>query len=356
MKPANAPAPWIRPPRARGLAAFALAVLLPLAAGPAAAQEKILNLYSARHYQTDEKLYGDFTKSTGIAINRIELGDEALLERLRTEGDRSPADVVILVDAARLWKAQSEGLFQPAKSAVLDQRIPESFHSADGSWYGMSSRARVILYDKTKVDAADVDTYEKLADPKNKGKVCTRSGSHPYNLSLFASLLERHGTQKTRELLKGIVANQARAPKGGDTDQIKGVASGECQVAVANSYYWARLVASKKPEDQEVVSKVTMLFPNQATTGTQLNLSGAAIARHAPHRDAAVKFLEYLSSDTAQAYFANGNNEWPTVMSAKVDNPTLAGFGKFKADTLPVETLGRRSVEAQKLLNEVGYR
>ncbi len=342
--------------RACGIAAATFALVSPLAIGAAQAQDNVLNLYSARHYQTDEALYSDFTEATGIKINRIELGDEALLERMRSEGNKSPADVVLLVDAARLWKAQSEGLFQPVSSAILDQRIPKEFRAADGSWYGMSSRARVILYSKASVKAEDVDSYEELADSKNRGKVCTRSGSHPYNLSLFASLLERNGADKTRELMKGIVANQARAPKGGDTDQIKAVASGECQVAVANSYYWVRLVASKKPEDQEVVSKVAMLFPNQATTGTQLNLSGAGIARYAPHREAAVKFIEYLSSDSAQAYFANGNNEWPTVATARINNPALTALGKFKADTLPVEILGKRSAEAQKLLDEAGYR
>ena len=340
----------------RTMVAATLATGLGLTPALSSAQENVLNLYSARHYQTDEKLYSDFTAATGVKINRIELGDEALLERMRNEGTKSPADVVLLVDAARLWKAQTEGLFQPVQSKVLDERIPKTYRAADGSWYGFSARARAIFYDKSKVKAEDVDTYEKLADPKNKGKVCTRSGSHPYNLALFSSLLERHGEAKTRDLLKGIVTNQARAPKGGDTDQIRGVASGECQIAVANSYYWARLVSSTKPEDQEVVSKVSMVFPNQATTGTQVNLSGGGVAKNAPHRDAAVKFLEYLSSDSAQRYFANGNNEWPIVPTVEIDNATLARFGKFKADDLPAEVLGKRGAETQKLLDEVGYR
>lgn len=345
-----------RPTLTRALATAALVAGLGLGPTLASAQDNVLNLYSARHYQTDEKLYSDFEKTTGIKINRIELGDEALLERMRTEGDKSPADVVLLVDAARLWRAQSEGLFQPTESKVLQERIPAAYRATDGSWYGFSSRARVIFINKDKVKAEQVDSYEKLADPANKGKVCTRSGSHPYNLALFSSLLERHGEAQTRDLLKGIVSNQARTPKGGDTDQIRAVASGECEIAVANSYYWARIVASQKPEDKEVVSKVAMVFPNQATTGTQVNLSGGAVARYAPHKEAAVKFLEYLSSDSAQRYFANGNNEWPTVATVKIDNPTLISFGQFKADDLPTEVLGKRAGETQKLLDEVGYR
>ena len=220
------------------------------------AQEKVLNLYSARHYQTDEALYADFTRQTGIKINRIELGDEQLLQRVRTEGAASPADVVLLVDAARLWRAQIDGLFQPVQTKVLSERIPAHLRSNDGTWYGFSSRARVIVYDKARVRPDDVDTYEKLADPKNKGRVCTRSGSHPYMLSLIGSLVERLGEAKTEEWARGMVANMARPPRGGDTDQIKGVAAGECGVALTNTYYWLRLVRSDDPKDKEVVSKV----------------------------------------------------------------------------------------------------
>ena len=246
------------------------------------AQDKVLNLYSARHYQTDEALYADFTKQTGIKINRIELGDEQLLQRLRTEGAASPADVVLLVDAARLWRAQVDGLFQPVQSKVLNERIPANLRSNDGTWFGFSSRARVIVYDKAKVKTEDVDTYEELADPKNKGKVCTRSGSHPYMLSLIGSLVERLGEAKTEEWARGMVANMARPPRGGDTDQIKGVASGECGVALTNTYYWVRLVRSEDPKDKEVVSRVGFVWPNQATTGAHMNISGGGVAKNAP--------------------------------------------------------------------------
>jgi len=320
------------------------------------AQDKVLNLYSARHYQTDEALYADFTKQTGIKINRIELGDEQLLQRLRTEGAASPADVVLLVDAARLWRAQVDGLFQPIQSKVLNERIPANLRSNDGTWFGFSSRARVIVYDKARVKTEDVDTYEELADPKNKGKVCTRSGSHPYMLSLIGSLIERLGEAKTEEWARGMVANMARPPRGGDTDQIKGVASGECGVALTNSYYWVRLVRSADPKDQDVVSKVAFVWPNQATTGTHMNISGGGVARNAPHRENAVAFLEYLSSPKAQAYFASGNNEWPVVKGAVSDNPALAALGTPKMENMPISTIGKNQIAAQRILDRVGYR
>jgi iron(III) transport system substrate-binding protein len=320
------------------------------------AQEKVLNLYSARHYQTDEALYADFTKQTGIKINRIELGDEQLLQRLRTEGAASPADVVLLVDAARLWRAQVDGLFQPVQSKVLNERIPANLRSNDGTWFGFSSRARVIVHDKAKVKPEDVDTYEELADPKNKGRVCTRSGSHPYMLSLIGSLIERLGEAKTEEWARGVVANMARPPRGGDTDQIKGVASGECGVALTNSYYWVRLVRSEDPKDKEVVSRVGFVWPNRATTGTHMNISGGGVAKNAPHRENAIAFLEYLTSPKAQAYFASGNNEWPVVKGAVSDNPALAALGTPKMENVPISTIGKNQIAAQRILDRVGYR
>ena len=333
------------------------AVAAALCLSPAAhAQEKVLNVYSARHYQTDELLYGGFTKQTGVKINRIELGDEPLLERMKSEGDKSPADIALLVDATRLFRAQKDGLFQPVESKVLTERIPAEFRASDNTWFGFSARARVIVYNKDTVNPKDVQTYESLADPKNKGKVCTRSGSHPYNLSLFGAMIEQVGLEKTEALLEGIVANQARSPKGGDTDQIKAVASGECAVALTNTYYWVRLMKSDKPEDKEVVSKVGMVWPNQATTGVHMNLAGGAVARYAPNKETAVQFLEYLASDQAQAYFANGNNEWPTVKSAKTGNQTLESLGEFKSDDMPTDKMAARSTDAQKLLDKVGYK
>jgi iron(III) transport system substrate-binding protein len=331
-------------------------VLAGLAPTDGHAQEKVLNLYSARHYQTDEALYADFSRQTGIKINRIELGDEQLLQRLRTEAAASPADVVLLVDAARLWRAQIDGLFQPVQSKVLKERIPAQLRSNDGTWFGFSSRARVIVYDKARVKPEDVDTYEELADAKNKGRVCTRSGSHPYMLSLIGSLVERLGEAKTEEWARGVVANMARPPRGGDTDQIRGVASGECGVALTNSYYWVRLVRSEDPKDKEVVSRVGFIWPNQATTGTHTNVSGGGVAKNAPHRENAIAFLEYLTSPKAQAYFANGNNEWPVVKGAVTDNPALAALGTPKTENVPIAAIGKNQIAAQRILDRVGYR
>lgn len=339
--------------------------LLPAAASlcfaaSALAQQPTLNLYSARHYQTDEALYENFTKTTGIRIQRVDADDAGILARLKTEGAASPADVILLVDAARLWRAEVDGLFQPLKSQVLNQRIPATLRgkdSGEGSqWFGISTRARVIVYAKDRVRREDVDTYEELADPKNKGRVCTRSGSHPYNLSLFGSILEHLGPDATEKWLKGIVENMARSPKGGDTDQITAVASGECAIALTNTYYLARLMRSEKPEDKAVIAKVGVVFPNQGTYGTHVNIAGAAIARHAKNREAAARFVEYLASDAAQVYFADGNNEWPAVPSVKVTNAALSTLGSFKSETIPVSVVGMNQVKVQQMLDRVGYK
>ncbi len=349
--------PPLRLSTLRLLARRALAAVL-LAAAPVlhAAEEPVLNLYSARHYQTDEALYANFTKVTGIRINRIEAGDDQLLERIRTEAAQSPADVLLIVDAARLWSAQQQGLFQPVKSTVLAERIPAALRDPAGHWFGFSSRARVIVYNKATVNRADVPTYASLADPKNKGRVCTRSGSHPYNLSLVAALIEHLGEPAAETWARGVVANMARTPRGGDTDQIKAVAAGECGVALTNSYYYVRLMRSAKPEEREWVAKVGLVWPDQASFGTHLNVAGAGVLKHAPHPENARRFLEYLASDEAQAYFANGNNEWPAVKSAVAKNPELESLGTFKADPLPIATLGRNTPAAQKLLDRGGWK
>ena len=325
----------------------------------ALAQEKVLNLYSARHYQTDEALYDNFTKATGIRINRIEADDAGILARLDAEGSASPADVILLVDAARLWRGEQDGLFQPVKSALLEQRIPAQFRGGEtaqgAQWFGMSTRVRMVVYDKNRLKPADVDSYEKLAAPALKGQLCVRSGSHPYNLSLFGSMLEHLGPQRTEEWLKGLVANLARAPKGGDTDQIKGVASGECGVALTNSYYYARLLRSTKPEDRAIVEKLSVMFPNQSSWGTHVNIAGAAVARHAKNRAAAVQFLEYLASDSAQRYFADGNNEYPVVVGA-APNEALASLGRFKSETVPIARVGGNTALVQQMLDRVGFK
>jgi iron(III) transport system substrate-binding protein len=319
-----------------------------------AVQAEELNLYSARHYQTDEALYANFTKQTGIKINRIEGKEDELLERIKNEGANSPADIFLTVDAARLAKAHELGLFAPLTSKTLESRIPAHLRTDD--WFSFSTRARVIIYNKASVKAEDIQNYADLANPKLKGKFCSRSGSHPYNLSLMASVIAHDGEAKAEEWAKGMVANFARAPKGGDTDQIKAVAAGECGVAISNTYYVARLLRSTKLEELKMMEKVGVIWPNQSTTGTHINVSGGGMLKTAPHKDAAVKFLEYLSSDDAQRYFADGNNEWPAVDSVKVANPGLDALGKFKADKIPVKNLSMYQAKAQIIFDRAGFK
>ena len=320
------------------------------------ADEKVLNLYSARHYQTDEALYANFTKQTGIKINRIEAADDAIVERIRNEGAKSPADVLITVDAGRLWRAEQLGLLQPVQSALLDGRIPASFRDPSGQWFGFSLRARVLAYDKTRVKPGDIATYEDLADPRWKGKLCTRSSAHVYNLSLMGAMIDHLGETKAEAWARGVKANLARDPKGGDTDQLKAVAAGECELALVNTYYWARLARSEKPEDKALVARVGIVFPNQSTWGTHVNISGAGVLKSAPHRDAAIKFLEYLASDEAQRYFADGNNEWPAVASVQAANPVLAPLAKIKVDAINVAVLGRNQPTSQKVFDRVAWK
>ncbi|HEX5806663.1 MAG TPA: extracellular solute-binding protein [Macromonas sp.] len=339
---------------------LALACLF-TAATPLHAQEKVLNIYSARHYQTDEVMYEQFTKTTGIKINRVDTDDAGLITRLKAEGSASPADVVLLVDAARMASADSQGLFRPIKSAKLDAAIPSNLRAAptaDGiTWTGFSTRARVIVYDPLRVKPTDVASYEQLADPKLRGLFCSRSGSHPYNLSLFTTVVERLGDAKGEAWLKGLVANMARSPKGGDTDQIKAVASGECGVALSNTYYIARLVKSGKPEDRALMERVRVMFPNQETSGTHVNIAGAAVAKNSPNVANAVLFMEYLATPFAQEYFANGNNEYPVVKDVKIDNPALKAIGgaSFKAENIPLGVVAKNLTKVQQILDRAGY-
>src|SRR5262245_24210573 len=332
--------------------AVAVAALL---AGSVQAQDKVLNLYSSRHYQTDEALYTNFTKQTGIKINRIEGGEDPLIERIRTEGERSPADVLITVDAGRLWRAEQLGLFQPVKSATLDARIPANLREPSGLWYGFSTRARVIAYNKAKVQRSELSNYEDLADPKWKGRVCMRSSTNIYNLSLLGAMIDHLGEAKAEAWAQGVRANLAQDPKGGDTDQLKAVAAGQCDVTISNQYYYARLLRSTNPEERQVGEKIGIVFPNQSSWGTHVNISGAGVLKNAPHREAAVKFLEYLASDSAQRYFADGNNEWPVVSGVKIDNPVLKALGEFKRDQLNVAVLGRNQPSSQKVYDRVAW-
>lgn len=337
-------------------ASLALSFAAAFVSSHANAQEKVLNLYSARHYSTDEALYTNFTKATGIKINRIEAGEDALLQRIKAEGANSPADVFLTVDAGRLWIAEQDGIFSPIQSKVLNEKIPAAYRLDSGTWYGFSTRARVIVVDSTKVKAGEINTYEDLADPKWKGQICARSGSHVYMLSLLSSIIEHNGAAKAEEWAKGVVANLARQAKGGDTDQLKAVAAGECSIALSNTYYVARLLKSDKAEDKAVMKSLRVVWPNTATRGVHMNVSGGGVVKTAPNKDNAIKFMEYLASDEAQGYFANGNNEWPVVKTAVAKNEALESLGKFKEDTINMITLGKNQRTAQEIVNRVGWK
>ncbi len=337
------------------LTVIAVPVITSALYSPAHAQSKELNLYSARHYQSDDELYSEFTKQTGIKINQIQAGDEALLERLRSEGKASPADVILLVDAARLWKAESEGLFQPAKSPALKKALPGHMQ-ADDLWFGFTTRARMIVYDKNKVKPGQITSYEDLAKPEFKGMVCTRSGAHPYMLSLLSSIVAHQGEAKAQAWAQGVVSNLARTPRGGDTDQIRGVMSGECAIALTNSYYLVRLLKSKKADEKAGAQALGIVWPNQASTGTHVNVSGGGIARYAPNAENAKRFLEFLASPKAQAQLANANNEWPAAQGVRVNNPELEGLGKFKADTLSIAVIAKGQPAAARIIDRSGWK
>lgn len=338
------------------LAPVLVALSCVLASVNASAQSgATLNLYSARHYASDDVLYAEFTRQTGIRIVQIQAADEALLERIKSEGKASPADVILLADAARLWKAQTEGLFQPAESPVLMKSIPASLR-AEALWFGFTTRARIIVYDKTKIRPDDLQTYEDLAKSQFKGKICVRSASHPYMLSLIGSIVEHQGEAKTLDWARAVVSNLARSPRGGDTDQIKGVASGECAIALTNTYYYVRMLKSANPAERDSAVRLGVIWPNQKTTGTHVNVSGGGIARHAPHPETARRFLEFLASPYAQAQFANANNEWPAVAGVAIDNPELTGLGSFKADTLSVSAIGKSQASAARIADRAGWR
>ena len=326
------------------------------AAGVASAAE--VNVYSGRHYDTDEQLYREFTEATGIRVNLIEGNAEELAERIRIEGANSPADVFITVDAGRLYRADQAGLFQPTQSEILDAAIPANLRHPDGHWFGFTTRMRVIYYNKETIDPALAQTYEDLIRPELAGEVCLRSGSNIYNLSLLSSLIEHHGEEEAQNWAAGIVANFAREPEGGDTDQIRGVGTGECGVAVANHYYFARLMASDSEADQEVVRNTGIILPNQDDRGLHANISGAGVVATAPNPENAVAFLEYLASPAAQTYFIAGNNEFPTVSGVEFENPRLEEMGVMEAriDDIPVHLYGVHQPLAQIIMDEVGWK
>ncbi len=332
---------------------FIAAALSALIAGSAAAEGE-LNLYSSRHYDTDERLYTDFEEATGIKINRIEGKADELIARMEAEGANSPADILLTVDTSRLARAKNAGLLQAVDSEVLDQRIPDNLQDADNQWFGFSQRARIIFYDKNDVTNPP-STYLDLADPEYKGLVCIRSSTNTYNQTLLASIITHHGAEKAKEWAAGVVANMARDPQGGDTDQLRGIVSGECEIAVSNSYYFARALRKNVKGLSDSVDMVGIQFPSQDAEGAHMNLSGAGVAAHAPNKDNAVKFLEYLASDQAQVYFSNGNDEYPAVAGVPLAE-NVAALGEFKADDINLSEVAKNIPEAQKIFNEVGWK
>jgi iron(III) transport system substrate-binding protein len=336
--------------RLRAITAAA-SITFGLGLAPVAAEE--VNLYSARHYDTDVALYDDFTAQTGIAVNLIEGDADQLIERIKAEGRNSPADILITVDAGRLWRAEEAGILQPVESAVLAERIPASLRHPEGLWFGLSKRLRGVVYAKDRVDASEITTYEDLADPKWQGRICIRSSTNVYNQSLVASMIEADGVEATEAWAEGLVANLARPPQGGDTDQIEAVAAGECDLAVVNHYYFVRLLESA--EDAAIGDRVGIVFPNQDGRGAHANISGAGVVATAPHPGNAVKFLEYLTTPQAQIYFAEGNNEFPVVADVELD-PILQSWGEINTDDVNAAKYGENNPEAVKLMDRAGWK
>ena len=347
--------------RSKAFLTFGLLVLLATLAscmdesnpdGPSAEE---INLYSSRHYDTDQAIYDNFTEATGIRVNLIEAGADELIARIQSEGVSSPADLLITVDAGRLWRAGQEGLFQPIKSELLADRLPDNMRHPEGLWIGLSKRARVIVYNRAAGMPEPLATYADLANPAHQGKVCIRSSSNIYNISLMASIVARSGEAAAEEWAAGVVANFARTPQSNDTGQIRAVASGECGIAIANTYYLARLAASKDPQDQAVASAVGIVFPDQGGNGTHVNISGAGLVKTAPNPQNAIRFLEYLTSDEAQLLFANGNYEYPAVPGLAATS-TVVALGDFGEDSLNTAELGENQAAAVMVFDRAGWK
>jgi iron(III) transport system substrate-binding protein len=334
-----------------GLAALALAGC----GGSGGGKDKVMNLYTARHYDADQQIYDAFTEKTGIKVRWLEMAAPQLIERVKAEGAASPADVVLIADAGSLWRAKQAGLLQKVDAPELDERIPAVSRDPDGLWWASSRRARVIAYDKSKVTPAEVATYESLAGPAFKDGLCMRSSDNEYNLSLMASFIAHWGKEKALAWAKGVVANFARPPQGGDIDQIRAVGAGACRATLTNTYYYLRLASSTAPEDKRTVAAVALAFPEQLGVGTHVNISGGGIAAHAPNKANAIAFLDFLASDEAQHILAEGNHEFPAVPGVQPP-PEVAAISHFKADDLPLSALGEHQAEAQDIYNQASWR
>jgi len=317
--------------------------------------EKVVNVYSDRNYDTDKQLYEEFAKETGIKVNIIEGNSDELIERLAREGQASQADLLITADAGKLHSAKEKGLLQETKSKVLDKNVPENLRDKDKQWYGLTVRARVLVYAKDRVKPSDLSTYEDLTSAKWKGKVLTRSSTAVYNQSLLASFIDINGEEKAKEWAQGIVANMAREPKGNDRDQAKAVVAGEGDVAIMNTYYVGKMLNSSDPEEVKVAEKVGVFFPNQQTTGTHINVSGAGLTKSAKNKDNAIKLVEFLSSEKAQKSFAEANYEYPVNKNVQPAE-LLKSWGEFKTQEINLTKLGELNKKAVEIFNQVGWK
>lgn len=334
---------------------FAVAVLALVTATPPAFAAGEVNLYSARKEELIKPLLDRFTADTGIKVNLVTGKADALLKRLESEGRNTPADLLLTTDAGRLYRAYEAGLLQPVRSDTLERAVPAIYRDPEGHWFGVSVRARVLMYASDRLDPAGLSTYEDLADERWKGRICIRSSNNIYNQSLVASLIVAHGEAETEAWAKGLIANLARPPKGGDRDQIKAVAAGQCDVAVANTYYLGTMLNSSDPAQREAAAKISVFWPNQADRGSHVNVSGAGVTRHARNRNNAVRLLEFMTTEESQRWYAEANLEYP-VRTGITLNPTLEAWGTFAGDTINLAELGRHNAAAVRLMDRAGWK
>ena len=329
-----------------------IAAMIAATALPAFAEGE-LNLYSSRHYDTDERLYSDFTEATGITINRIEGNADELIARMEAEGANSPVDVFLTVDTVRISRAKDMGLLQSVDSDVLEAKIPAYLQDEDNQWFAFSQRARILFYNKETVQNPPA-TYQDLAKPEYAGKVCIRSSSNVYTQNITAALAAHLGETATADWAKAVVGNFARDPQGGDTDQLRGIVSGECDISMSNTYYFARAIRTDVSGLSDSLDKIGWVFPNQDEFGAHMNISGGGVAANAPNKDNAVKFLEYLASEQAQQYFSAGNDEYPAVPGIGLA-PSVAALGIFRPDAIALSDIADNIGAAQKILSEAGW-
>lgn len=341
------------PTRSLIAAALCAGMAVTVSAPPAHAAGEV-NIYSYRQEVLIRPLLTRFTEKTGIKVNVV-FAKSGMIARLKAEGANSPADAILTVDAGRLIRAKQAGVLQPVTSKVLSAAIPAQYRDPEGYWFGMTMRARPIIYAVDRVKPSELSTYAALAQPKWKGRICIRSSSNIYNQSMLASMIAHNGVAKTEAWAKGFVANFARTPKGGDRDQIRAVAAGVCDIAIANTYYLAGMTKAKRASDRKAAQKVRVFWPNQNGRGTHVNISGAAVTKSAKHRANAIRLLEFLASDEAQRIYADKVLEYPVKPGVAVAE-VLEGWGKFKADQLKLAELAKYNAEAVKVADRAGWR